>query len=352
MGWLKKSVAIGACAAAACGALACGSSSSPNADASAKPNKGGALDGKLIWYVGVAESSEADKGISQGVNAGVTANDGKFAYSTGVNSTTGAFSLANQVLGFKRAIAAKPDAIIYFALGPEAMKAQVAQARAANIPVFAIYGKPAPGVKINGWVDNDNQAQGKVLADALASKLPNGAKVTVIAGISGAALAQQEIDGALAEFKAKGLDFVGSVAQQHNEQGNAAGGQSVMRAILAKYPDVQGVLAYNDESVTGAIAAAKSAGADKKITFVSRNGSNAGADLVKQGALAATCDVFPVEIGQIAAQAAADQLLGRKNYDNAAAIPPPTTNCLVDASNVDAYKKWDQRVPFVKFKAR
>jgi ABC-type sugar transport system substrate-binding protein len=312
------------------------------------------LNGKLIWYVGVAESSDAEKGISQGVNNAVTANGGKFAYSTGVNSTTGAFSLANQVLGFKRAIAAKADAIVYFALSPEAMKAQVAQARDAGIPVFAVYGKPAAGVKVNGWVDNDNVAQGRTLAGALASQLPKGSKVTVIAGISGAALAQQEIDGALAEFRAKGLNFVGSVAQQHNEQGNAAGGQTVMRGILAKFPDVKGVLAYNDESVAGAIAAAKSAGADpgKKILFVSRNGSDQGVDLIKQGSLFATCDVYPVEVGQIAAQAAADQILARKQYDGAAAIPPPSGDCLVDAQKVDTYKKWDQRVTYVKFKAR
>jgi len=142
--------------------------------------------------------------------------------------------------------------IIFFDISPAEATAQVAQARSAGIPVFALDGQPAPGVRVNGWIDNNNYAQGKTLADYLSSKLPKGSEVTVIAAIAGAPVTDQEIDGALAGFKANGMKFVGNVNQQRNNIDNAAGGQAVMRAILAKYPGVRGVLSYNDDSVAGA----------------------------------------------------------------------------------------------------
>jgi ribose transport system substrate-binding protein len=162
------------------------------------------------------------------------------------------------------------------------------------------------------------------------------------------------MDGALAGFRADGMTFVGSVDQQRNNIDNAAGGQAVMRAILAKYPNVRGVLAYNDDSVAGAIGAAKSAGdaPGKKILFVSRNGEPQAIPLIKQGELLATCDINPIGIGEDAAQAAIDQILGRKHYDGNVQIPPPKASCLVDQQNVGGYQEWDQRIPYAKITER
>ena len=74
-----------------------------------------------------------------------------------------------------------------------------------------------------------------------------------------------------------------------------------MSGLLGKYSDIDGVLAYNDESAVGSYTAARSAGRND-IKIVGINGSSLGISALDAGHVAAIVQVDAVNQG---AQAAA-----------------------------------------------
>ena len=71
-----------------------------------------------------------------------------------------------------------------------------------------------------------------------------------------------------------------------NPSDNESGGEQAMNGLLGKYPDIDGVLAYNDPSALGAAAASRANG--RKIAAVGLNGGSDGRAGVEHGRTAAT----------------------------------------------------------------
>ena len=113
---------------------------------------------------------------------------------------------------------------------------------------------------------------GEIVGNEMAKTLPSGAKVTVISPALPIPAGEINIDGVIAAFKKHGLVIVGNRNQQRDLTDNADGGRQVMQGILQRFPDIQGVYGYNDQSALGAIAAIKAAGKKGKIVVASRNG--------------------------------------------------------------------------------
>ena len=71
-----------------------------------------------------------------------------------------------------------------------------------------------------------------------------------------------------------------------NPSDNESGGEQAMNGLLGKYPDIDGVLAYNDPSALGAAAASRANG--RKIAAIGLNGGSDGRAGVEHGRTAAT----------------------------------------------------------------
>ena len=95
-------------------------------------------------------------------------------------------------------------------------------------------------------------------------------------------------------------------------------GLNVMENILQGHPDIQAVFAHNDEMALGAIEAIASSG--KEILVIGFDGNDDAIKSVKAGQMAATVAQQPELIGQLAVQAAADTMKGKKVEK---AIPAP-----------------------------
>jgi ribose transport system substrate-binding protein len=317
-------------------------------NATAKP-----LQGKLVWHMDGASGNPAFSALAQGINAPLAAAGAKLVRSYSQNAS-GQLDIAAMAQAFDRAISAKPAAITFFVLDNKALGPQARKARDAGIPVFAFGGKPASSVPVNAYLEVDNYGQGVVLGKQLATGMPKGSEWTVIAS-SPTPNTEVMLDGATATLKASGMKMVGNRKDQRNLTDIASGGQQVMQAILQKYPDIRGVVAYNDDSALGAIAAIKAAGKKpgKDILVVSRNGAPAAIDAVRQGTLFATCDIGIPTLGITLGRAVREQLAGTHRYSNTAKItPPPAAKCLVSKKNVSKYVPWTKQVKYVKIEER
>ena len=321
--------------------LACGGSSGTSGS--------GPLTGKTIWYMDILKSNAALEAVAQGMNHVVSGKGGKMIR-TFAQTETGGIDLALQAQNMERAIAAKPAAIGFFELDPKNLKPQVEHATTAGVPTFGVQGKP-DGYEASGWIDFDNHGNGVALANELATAMPAGSKFTIIAPPNTGTV-QIVVEAGIQTLQAKGYTFVGSIGQQRDVTDDASGGQQVMQALLQKYPDIKGVLAYNDGAALGAIAAIKALGLKGKIAVTGRNGGDDAIEAVRSGDLLATCDIQALAVGEAVGQAMVDQITGAVKYSHNKPIPNPPGSCIVNSKNVASFKKYTEQITYVTIETR
>jgi len=297
--------------------------------------------GGEVWYLDVTDANPLVEAIAQGLYDRLLSHGYTMKRTFALNTTSGQLDLTMQSQGFDRALPADPAAIAYFLLDPTALGPQVAQAAEQGIPVFAAFGQPS-GFDVNGFISMDDEEQGYISASYLAANLEEGDQVAVITGPPTPNV-EAEVAGAIRALEEAGVEIVGDVDDQRNLTDNLAGGQEIMQGIIQRYPDIDGVFAYNDDSALGAIAAARAAGIDVLVT--SRNGSADAVEAIRAGDLLATCDIEPVEIGAALGDAIAAQIEGTEEYTDSRPIDPPDpAECLITADNVDEWVPWNEQI--------
>ena len=209
-------------------------------------------------------------------------------------------SIDKQVSNFNQLLARGANAIALYPLAPNALRASLAKAKKQGVAVIGFNvtftkSAKAPGYDAQIWEGRDAEAYLSVAE--LARVAPRG-KV-VIVGI-GAPVPAIKYLAQRYRFWAKkfGLQVIG---EQDNPTDDIPGGRQAMSGLLGKYSDIDGVLAYNDESAVGSYTAARSAGRND-IKIVGINGSSLGISALDAGHVAAIVQVDAVNQG---AQAAA-----------------------------------------------
>jgi len=311
---------------------------------------GGPLAGKVVWEVDVVNANPTLTALAQALNVPIAKAGGTLVRSFAVN-TAGQVDLSLQAQGFDRAIAAKPAAIIWLVIDPKSMRPQVAKAKAAGIPVFALIGKPQ-GFTVNAVENIQNYAQGYLLGKTLAKALKPGDEVSMIESFpTPNTIAEQA--GALKAMHEGGLKIDGDPSKQRNATDIASGAQPIMQGLLARFPNLKGMFVYNDDSALGAISAIRAAGKRGKVVVVSRNGEDPAISAIKSGDLLATCDINPIQLGELAGAAIVKEVSGAAHYTNNYTLPSPNpAGCLVTKANVGKYVSWSKRIPYVKIAER
>ena len=106
----------------------------------------------------------------------------------------------------------------------------------------------------------------------------------------------------------------------------------VMEALLERFPDADTVMALNDPSAFGAMAAIEGAGLSERFLVYGVDGSPEAKALVRDGLMTATCAQFPYQIAKEAVRQAYLVLEGRREQREV--IVPVE---LLTAENVEEY---------------
>jgi ribose transport system substrate-binding protein len=244
-----------------------------------------------------------------------------------------------QVTDFDQMIAQRVNGIIFYPLDPRAVRPSIAKSKRARIPLFAqdaiLPGEKAPA-DITSTIISGRDHQAYLQVKEMARIKPRAKIVVVGLGLPVAAL---EYYVRRVQFWARkaGLQVLGRV---DNPTDNEAGAEQAMRSALGRYPDVEGIIAYNDPSALGAYAAARAAG-KRSVLAIGNNGGSDGRAGVERGRLAATVQVdwpgMVVELMKGAYLRATNPrarlpklLLGR--------------TVLVNKANLNRVKSWDQTI--------
>ncbi|MFD8006805.1 sugar ABC transporter substrate-binding protein [Streptomyces mirabilis] len=206
------------------------------------------------------------------------------------------------------------SALIVQTVNVDALKGDIAKAKASNIPIYltsvatsdvndilgaAVVDLGKVGALDAGWVAKD--AGGKDV------------QVGVIAGAPGAA------SDLLVGGFTKALPGNAKVVANQPGMFNAAKAQDVAENMIQAHPDLAYAFVANEEMGLAARKAFDAAGA-KNVKIVTTNGTDEGLAAVKDGRFSATVANSAMTIGQTAAKNAIG-LLDKKKVDKIANIP-------------------------------
>lgn len=208
-------------------------------------------------------------------------------------------SVDEQVGQLEQVVAQGYDGAFVFALDPNAMKPALAKAKEAGIALISI-DENFESDEIGDYDSQILQRRDEAAflgAQQMASIVGSGASV----GTIDFAIAVPSIVYSITQAKfwaeAFGLSVAGNASNQSDD---IAGGEAAATELLANFPDIAGVIAYNDPSAIGASAAARSQGKEG-LAFGGQNGGSDALEAVKGGRINYTIQLDAPSMGQMAA---------------------------------------------------
>ncbi|MEV7323703.1 substrate-binding domain-containing protein [Streptomyces sp. NPDC093970] len=198
-------------------------------------------------------------------------------------------------------------AVIVNPVDSDAASNSVKAANKADIPVIAV-DRGVNNAKTDALVASDNVAGGELAAKTIGDKLGGHGKIVILQGQAGTSAARERAQGFANGLKA--FPGIQVVAQQPADFDRTKG-LDVMSNLLQAHPDVQGVIAANDEMALGAIKALGSK-AGKSVSVVGFDGTPDGLAAVKNGTLYASVAQQPSQLGKIAVDNALKAIQDKK----------------------------------------
>ncbi|MFI6564671.1 substrate-binding domain-containing protein [Streptomyces sp. NPDC050534] len=273
-----------------------------------------ALVGATSFLHGGSNSTDPKMGLSLStlnnpffvqIRAGAQAEAKKLGVDlTVTDAQNDASQQANQLQNFT---SSGLGAIIVNPVDSDAASNSVKAADKAKIPVIAV-DRGVNKAAVDALVASDNVRGGELAAKTIGDKLGGKGKIVILQGQAGTSAARERAAGFAAGLKAyPGLKVV---AQQPADFDRTKG-LDVMSNLLQAHPDVQGVIAANDEMALGAIKALGSK-AGKSVQVVGFDGTPDGLKAVEGGTLYASVAQQPSQLGRIAVDNALKAQQGKK----------------------------------------
>ena len=225
-------------------------------------------------------------------------------------------------------ITKRPDIMIFVPVDYVALVPTVQKAVAAGIPIVNYCNRMAAG-KTETYVGSDDEKLAYDVARYVFQAVGNKGKAVLIDGVPGAITAQDRHRGYLRALReTKGMELL--AAQPANYA--RIQGMQVMENLLQRFPEIDVVLAANDEQALGAIEAIDAAGRLGKIKVTGVDATQPAIQSILQGRLFVSADYSGFDQGYLAAEAAYRILKGEK-VPSELLLPV----VLVDKSNAQVY---------------
>ena len=264
---------------AACGGGG-GDAAQPGTEGSPAPTAtGGGQAGGTIAIITVDPSNPYWKAEADTAKAEAE----KLGYTTTVNANNNDPETQNQQI--ETAINDKVAGILLDPAGADESVAAVQKAVDANIPVVLINAEISQTGLAKAQIVSNNAQGATVGAEAWAEAMGYKGTYVELFGKPSDNNAQVRSDGyASVISQYPDLKSVGKeIANWDRQQG-----QEKMESLLSKNPNVNGVIAGNDEMALGAINALKEAGKLEKVKVLGFDGNQDAAEAVKKGEMVAT----------------------------------------------------------------
>ncbi|WP_411847405.1 substrate-binding domain-containing protein [Roseibacillus persicicus] len=261
--------------------------------------------------------------LARGLARGVSERGGELRLRTGPMGESVRASIGEGV-----------DAIYLFVTDPLEAEEEVKEALAEGIRVMTFH---RPAYEVTASVLVPNFYQGVELATQLARRLEKRARVAILGGPE--ILDDEELVlGCLDGARRAGLEVLNDpfASQYRNlEDVKGVSGAVVERLMGDLYP-FDGLIVFNDETLHDVVAYLKEKSLSGSFPIVSRNGSPAAIESIRQGLSTATLDYHLPEIGA----------LGAGLLDGGEALVMAPAGQVYNSSNLEKAISWEVRAPF------
>jgi ribose transport system substrate-binding protein len=204
--------------------------------------------------------------------------------------------------------AKKPDAILIAPTDTKAMYAPIKQAADAGIKiVFVDTTLEQPDMAVS-QIASDNEAGGREAASTLAKLIGGSGKVFVVNVKPGISTTDARAKGFEEGAKEAGLEYLGQDYSQDEPQRAA----SIIKAQLAKTPDLKGVFATNLFSAEGTANGVREAGKQGEVKIVGFDAGPAQVEQLEKGDVQALIAQKPADIGAQGVEQAVKALKGEE----------------------------------------
>ena len=189
--------------------------------------------------------------------------------------------------------AKKPDAVLIAPTDTKAMYAPIKQLADAGSKVVFVDTTLEQADLAESQIASDNEAGGREAAKALAELIGGSGKVFVVNVKPGISTTDARAKGFEEGAKEAGLDYLG----QDFSQDEPAKAASIIKAQLAKNPDLKGVFATNLFSAEGTANGVREAGKSGDVKIVGFDAGPAQVEQLEKGDVQALIAQKPADIG-------------------------------------------------------
>jgi len=202
--------------------------------------------------------------------------------------------------------AKKPDAVLIAPTDTKAMFAPIKQLADAGSKIVFVDTTLEQADMAESQIASDNEAGGREAAKALADLIGGSGKVFVVNVKPGISTTDARAKGFEEGAKEAGLDYIGQDFSQDEPQRAA----SIIKAQLAKNPDLKGVFATNLFSAEGTANGVREAGKQGDVKIVGFDAGPAQVEQLEKGDVQALIAQRPAEIGAQGVEQAVKALKG------------------------------------------
>ena len=230
--------------------------------------------------------------------------------------------------------AKKPDAVLVAPTDTKAMYAPIKQLSDGGTKVALVDTTLEQADFAVSQIASDNEGGGKAAADTLGKLIGGKGKVFVVNVKPGISTTDARGKGFQDGAKAAGLTYVG---QQYDDD-DPAKAASIVKAVLAKNPDLKGIFATNLFSAEGAASGIREAGKLGKVKIVGFDAGPKQVEDLKNGIVQALIAQKPAEIGADGVQQAYNALTGKPTQKQIGTGFVSVTKDNLDQNQASLYK--------------
>jgi ribose transport system substrate-binding protein len=155
------------------------------------------------------------------------------------------------------------------------------------------------GVHIRSYIGTNDFAAGKLAGAKMASLLPSGGTVALIAGFAGSVNSRLRLAGFERAIRGTKVRVVARAdADYHRTPAEGAAAR-----ILRAHPGLSGFFAANDLMALGIADAVRATGKAGEVRIIGVDGIAEGLDAIRAGSISATVSQYPYVMGQMAVEA-------------------------------------------------
>ena len=303
-------------------------------DAAAEP---GADDGKrVVGIAGANYAIESARAQYEAVAAGLI--------DRGIEPLflDAALDINNQVSQIDQFVDQGVDAIVVNLAGdPNAVVGPLQRAVAAGIDLFAI--GAVPGIEeILVQVDLPSEELGARSGSFICEATGGSGEIAMIEAIDIPVLAARW--NAFRSTIETECPDVTVVASERAIPDDAATARPIAEDLLTRFPALKAIWTMGDGPALGAGLAVQASGRDVVVTGL--NGESQGIDGINQGAITATWDILPTDIGLQLAERIADILEGETPRPSSTEVFTVTDLPEWTTANVSDWKAYEDRVKY------